>query len=190
MHPQTDITKESIRDHAKMVREGIPAPLQAEWSGAIHRRLLTLMDGYDPVMVYVSKPPEVRTHEFIRGLLAAGRRVIVPIIEREDRSLRLSYLDDLSSLVPSTFNVPEPIGSEVPAPADEVGLTIIPVIAFDGRGNRLGYGAGYYDRFLASRPGMVKVGLAFSCQEAASIPADDYDIKLDCVVTERGIIRF
>ncbi len=190
MHPHTDITKESLRDHAKMLRDSIPAPLQTEWSGAIRRRLLTLMDGYDPVMVYVSKPPEVRTHEFIRDLLAAGKRVIVPIIEREDRSLRLSYLDDLSSLVPSTFNVPEPIGSEVPAPADEVELTIIPVIAFDGRGNRLGYGAGYYDRFLASRPGMVKVGLAFSCQEAASIPADDYDIKLDCVVTERGIIRF
>jgi 5-formyltetrahydrofolate cyclo-ligase len=78
--------------------------------------------------------------------------VIVPIIERETRTLRLSYLTNPDVLITSTFNVPEPIGNEIPVSADTVEVAIIPLIAFDLHGNRLGYGAGYYDRFLTAHP--------------------------------------
>ncbi len=161
----------------------------ARQSQAICRTLLDLVDGYKTIMTYVSKRPEVETRDLIAILIERGKRVVVPIIERETRSLRLSYIKDLSVLVPSTFGVPEPIGNEVPASPTEIEVAIIPMIAFDSRGNRLGYGAGYYDRFLSQHSHMIRIGVAFSCQQAEHIPADSNDVKMDYIVTEKGIIR-
>jgi 5-formyltetrahydrofolate cyclo-ligase len=139
-------------------------------------------------MVYASKPGEVDTSGLISWLLSQGTRVVVPIIEQETRSLRLSYLEDPGVLSPSTFSVPEPVGHEIPADASAVRLVIIPLIAFDRQGHRLGYGAGYYDRFLSRHPGMTKIGVAFSCQEVPRIPADENDVSLDIIVTETGVV--
>ncbi|MCX6692257.1 MAG: 5-formyltetrahydrofolate cyclo-ligase, partial [Methanoregula sp.] len=139
-HPVS--SKQALRDDAKKKRRAIPEDAVTKKSARIYAHLLELTDGYDPVMVYVSKPPEVDTHPFIRDLLSKGRRVVVPIIEKETRTLRLSYLRDTSLLVTSTFHVPEPIGNEIPAKASDIQTVIIPLLAFDRRGNRLGYGAG------------------------------------------------
>jgi 5-formyltetrahydrofolate cyclo-ligase len=151
--------------------------------------LLGVIDGLDPVMVYVSKPFEVDTYRFIEMLLSRKKRVIVPIIERETKTLRLSYLDRTSDLRESTFQVPEPVGSEQPVHPHDVKAVIVPVLAFDRRGHRLGYGAGYYDRFLSANPHLVKIGLAFSCLEVDEVPAEIKDIGMDMIVTDVEIIR-
>ncbi|WAC04203.1 MAG: 5-formyltetrahydrofolate cyclo-ligase [Methanoregula sp.] len=182
-------SKQTLRSAAKQKRSAIPKDEIAEKSVRICDYLFGLVDGCDPVMVYVSKLPEVDTHPLIAGLLRKGRRVIVPIIETDTRTLRLSYLMDPSLLVKSTFHVPEPIGNEIPAKASDIRTIIIPMLAFDRRGNRLGYGAGYYDRFLKQNPGAKKIGVAFSCQETESVPGDENDIRVDMVVTEDGIIH-
>ena len=140
------------------------------------------------IMVYCSKEPEVNTLPLIQDLLNNGKRVVVPIIERDTRTLRMSYISSLSDLSTSTFNVPEPIGKEIPARPDAIEAAIIPMIAFDRDGNRIGYGAGYYDKFLASHPHIIKIGLAFACQEEPSIVCDATDIVMDYIVTERGVI--
>ncbi|MGB4579562.1 MAG: 5-formyltetrahydrofolate cyclo-ligase, partial [Methanoculleus sp.] len=101
----------------------------------------------------------------------------------------LSYLPDPSALIPSTFDVPEPLGHELPARPEDVQVVIIPMLAFDIEGNRLGYGAGYYDRFLSRYPHVTKIGAAFSCQQTENIPTDDNDVKMDYIVTEKGVIR-
>jgi len=137
-------------------------------------------------MVYCSKAPEVDTSTIIPALLSQGKRVVVPIIEKETTSLRLSYVNDPCHLVESTFRVPEPIGNEEPVQAMDVDVVLVPMLAFDRAGNRLGYGAGYYDRFLSANPGIRKIGLAFSCQEISSVPAEANDIRMDCIVTENG----
>ena len=92
----------------------------------------------------------------IRHLLQKGVRVVVPIIERETRTLRLSCLEDPGDLVISTFSVPEPIGNEIPVCGEDLEVIIVPLLAFDRAGHRLGYGAGYYDRFLSSYPRATK----------------------------------
>ena len=89
----------------------------------------------------------------MESLLSGGVGVVVPVIETETCSLRLSFIDDLSVLVSSTFSVPEPIGNEIPAREEDIGAVVVPLIAFDQKGHRLGYGAGYYDRFLSGHPG-------------------------------------
>ncbi|HQD24924.1 MULTISPECIES: 5-formyltetrahydrofolate cyclo-ligase [Methanoculleus] len=181
--------KAALRAQAKEVRSHLSQNEITAYSSSIKQRLLGLLNGFETVMVYVSKAPEVETNDLILELNRRGVKVVVPIIERETHSLRLSYLPDPGVLVPSTFNVPEPIGHEIPARPEEVEAVIIPMLAFDAEGNRLGYGAGYYDRFLCRYPRPKKIGIAFSCQQMESIPADDYDVKMDFIVTEKGIIQ-
>lgn len=182
-------TKAALRLRAKEARARLSPEEIAAYSATIEQRLLDLLDGFATVMVYVAKTPEAETIGLIAALNRRGVRVVVPIIERKTCSLRLSYLPDPSALVPSTFNVPEPIGHEIPARPGDVEAVVIPMLAFDAEGNRLGYGAGYYDRFLCRYPHPIKIGIAFSCQQAESIPANSNDVKMDYVITEMGVLQ-
>ena len=182
-------TKAALRLRAKEARALLSPEDVAAYSASIEEKLLGLLDGFTTVMVYAAKAPEAETKNLIAALNRRGVRVVVPIIERDTCSLRLSYLPDPSVLVPSTFDVPEPIGHELPARPGDVEAVVIPMLAFDAEGNRLGYGAGYYDRFLHRYPHPKKIGIAFSCQQAERIPADENDVKMDYIVTEKGIIR-
>ncbi|WP_292491462.1 5-formyltetrahydrofolate cyclo-ligase [Methanoculleus sp. 10] len=183
-------TKAALRQQSKETRSLLSPAEIAENSRIIRQRLLDLLNGFDTVMVYAAKTPEVETKDLIADLNRRGVRVVVPIIERETASLRLSYLPDPAVLRPSTFNVPEPIGHELPARPADIEAVVIPMLAFDAAGNRLGYGAGYYDRFLCRYPHLQRIGIAFSCQRTESIPADENDVKMDCIVTETGITRY
>jgi len=183
------ISKEVLRTRAKEVRAALPLEKRKEFSRTICDRVTSLLDGQDPVLVYVSKPPEVETAPLISTLLSRKASVVVPIIEREERTLRLSFLRDPSHLSVSTFSVPEPIGHEIPADPGSIPVAVVPLVAFDRRGHRLGYGAGYYDRFLSSNTHMYKVGVGFSCQEVDTVPADERDVCMDAIVTEKETIR-
>ena len=84
---------------------------------------------------------------------------------------------------------PGRFGTAVPTGAAMVPtLLLVPLLAFDRRGNRLGYGAGYYDRTLAALPGVRTLGCAFGAQELDSVPVGPHDVKLDAVATECGVI--
>jgi 5-formyltetrahydrofolate cyclo-ligase len=190
--PDTDFRnrKKRLRDHARNVRCTLsPAEIEQK-SACICRLVQNFLKGIDPVMVYVSKPLEVNTRNLIESLITGRGRVIVPVIERETVSMRLSWLEDVSVLTESTFHVYEPIGNEIPARPEDVRAAIIPVLGFDLKGNRLGYGAGYYDRFLARYPKIIRIGLAFACQETSEIPCEQNDMKMHMVVTENGISEF
>lgn len=181
-------SKMALRQAAKIQRATLNEAQISEYSRKIRDNLIPVLGERDPVLVYASKCPEVDTLPLIRWLLENGRTVVVPIIQRKDCSLRLSYLRDPSVLVPSTFQVPEPIGHEMPADPSEIQVVIVPMLAFDAAGNRLGYGAGYYDRFLARYPNLLTIGLAFSCQEITSLPAEENDICMDWIITEQGAL--
>lgn len=182
------LSKEELRDRARVVRSGLTPDEIRSFSRSICDSLRSQLNGERSVMVYVSKPPEVDTMPLIRHFIDHDIDVIVPIIERETRSLRLSRLDDPGNLVVSTFSVPEPIGNEIPVKGEDLEVIIVPLLAFDRSGHRLGYGAGYYDRFLSSCPQAKRIGAAFSCQEIRSVPADANDVAMDIIVTEREII--
>ncbi|HDR73927.1 MAG TPA: 5-formyltetrahydrofolate cyclo-ligase [Methanoculleus sp.] len=184
-----DPTKHHLRERLKHARASLTTEERAEKSRAIAGILLGLLEGVDTVMVYVAKEPEVETLGLIEALLERGTAVVVPIIQRETRTLRLSYLEDTGVLLPSTFHVPEPVGHEIPADGGSIGAAVIPLIGFDDRCHRLGYGAGYYDRFLGTHPGVLRIGVGFACQRADRIPAEAHDIALHCIVTEDGVTR-
>jgi len=181
-------TKERVRGILRERKEAMNPEDRLAKSLTICRHLMDLVRDGETVMAFTSKEKEVNTRPLIQALFERNNPVVVPIIQREDVSLRLSYLRDLAALVPSTFGVPEPIGSEIGADAKDIDIIIIPMLGFDRAGGRIGYGAGYYDRFLEKNPGLKKIGIAFACQEVDTLPVDENDIRMDLIVTENGVV--
>ena len=180
--------KARVRDILRARKEAMTQQERLEKSELVARHLMLLLATGQTVMVFTSKEKEVNTQPLIEALFAEKNPVVVPIIQKADVSLRLSYLRTMAALVPSTFGVPEPIGSEIPANPKDVDVIVLPMLGFDRTGGRIGYGAGYYDRFLAQNPDLVKIGVAFGCQEMEHLPVDENDIKMDLIVTEDGIV--
>ncbi len=180
--------KETIRNILRHRKEMQTPEERFERSRRICAHLMKMIQPNETVMVYTSKEMEVNTVPLIAMLLAYKNPVVVPIIQKEDYSLRLSYIEDTSVLIPSTFGVPEPIGNEIPADGADIDTIILPMLGFDHRGGRIGYGAGYYDRFLEKYPSMRKIGIAFACQEMEALPLDPHDIPMDAIITEDGVI--
>jgi 5-formyltetrahydrofolate cyclo-ligase len=180
--------KENVRKILRQRKEAMIPEDRLSKSHRICRHLMEIIRNGETVMVFTSKEKEVNTEPLILTLFKKGNPVVVPIIVKEDVSLRLSYLRDFSALVPSTFGVPEPIGSEIPAAAEDISTIVLPMLGFDRNGGRIGYGAGYYDRFLSKNRNLRKIGIAFACQEVDSLPVDENDIRMDYIITEEGIV--
>jgi 5-formyltetrahydrofolate cyclo-ligase len=180
--------KARVRDILRRRKDAMIPEDRLSKSQSICRHLMGLIRKGETVMVFTSKEKEVNTRPLIMALFEQGNPVVVPIIVQEDVSLRLSYLRDFSALVPSTFGVPEPIGSEIPALPEDLDTIILPMLGFDRTGGRIGYGAGYYDRFLSQNRKLHKIGIAFACQEFKNLPVDENDIRMDCIITEDGMV--
>ncbi len=180
--------KAEIRDHLKTVRDALTLEERREKSYYITEHLRKFLKPYTTVFAYVSKEPEVESLVIINSLLDEGKTVVVPIIETRTKTLRLSYLKSVADLEPGTFHVPEPLAAEIPADIGKIEIALLPLIGFDRSGNRIGYGAGYYDRFFDAYPDIPRIGLAYACQEVPAIPAESFDRKMDWIVTENRII--
>jgi 5-formyltetrahydrofolate cyclo-ligase len=143
------------------------------------------------VMAFMSFRNEVDTRFIVDHCLATNRKVIIPITDVKNKKLILSELwDPDTELGISPFGIPEPLPQFIrPFNATNLDLVLVPGVAFDRRGYRIGYGGGYYDRFLASIGKKVHtIGLAFELQITGRIPIDAYDIPVDCIITEKDII--
>lgn len=141
------------------------------------------------VALYLSLAEEIDTAPLIRRLLRQRCALFVPRIGA-DRTLRFVQLAARTVLRPNRYGILEPPGAPR---APRLDLIVLPLVAFDAQGRRLGMGGGYYDRMLARsrahrRP--LRVGLAFALQELRAVPADARDARLDAVVTELGMRRF
>jgi len=162
-------------------------------SRAIQTRVEALLreQGARTVMSYVSVRNEVRTQALIRSLLAEGIVVAVPLCVPERLELvpcRMENLED--DLEEGHFGIPEPKENKrQPLPLEELEAIIVPGVAFDRCGYRLGHGSGYYDLFLRRLPdGIAKIGLAYDWQVVAEVPRSDHDVPVDLVVTETEVI--
>lgn len=135
--------------------------------------------------VYMSSFGEAETSFIISHSLKDGKKLCVPV-SQADGTLRLSLYD--GKFKKGLYGIPEP---EVPVFVDFSfpDLIVIPGLAFDKSGNRLGFGKGYYDRFLSQSSGK-KAGLCYFFQLVDKIPSEPHDMKMDMVITENGIIRF
>ena len=140
------------------------------------------------IMSYISFGKEFSTTGIIEHAWEEHKKVIAPICIPESKTLRLADYRRGDAPVFSSFGVPEPLSSP-PAEANKIELCLVPGLVFDLRGNRIGFGAGYYDRFLATlSPEIPKIGLAFDFQiNAEPLPAEKHDQKLHYILTEKKL---
>jgi 5-formyltetrahydrofolate cyclo-ligase len=191
-HPATP-NKASLRRALAEARRS----LSPEERGARSRRIAALLWALpafrdaDIICTYVSFREEVETGELLAGLLAAGRRVAVPVhLHGAPQPLVFAEIRSADELVPNHFGIPQPPGDRARyLPTASIPLFLVPGLAFDQAGRRLGYGLGFYDRaFALAAPGALKVGLAFECQVIERVPTDSHDVLLDLVVTDKRVI--
>ena len=183
--------KETRRLISKLIGRLTP-DARAEKSGAACRKLLAIPEVREAraVLLYSPLPDELDTGQALRALIGAGKRVFLPKCRRETHELLCIEIEDLErDLITGTYNIAEP-KSDRGVNAGDLDVVVLPGRAFDRDGNRVGRGAGYYDRFLA-RPELraFKCGIAFDCQVLPGVPADSYDVLVDAIVTESGLIR-
>ena len=137
------------------------------------------------VFAYVSMPHEVGTGQILKAVLADGKLLGLPVCEPDCCGMHFYRLQALSELKAGAYRIPAPPVSDdrllVP---DEYTLVIVPMLAFDAEGYRLGAGGGYYDRFLAAHP-VQTLGICYADCRLTQLPHDDYDRKLSCCVTEQ-----
>ncbi len=162
------------------------------WSMAIIERCKTLREWKESRIVHIyvsSKNNEVDTIGFIISMLEGGKHVVVPRCTGEERCLENIRIKTLDSLKPSTYGLLEPDHDPVRVVRpDQFDIIFIPLLAFDRRGGRIGFGGGFYDTLL-EQCSCTKVGLAYSFQEVEKALCEDHDIKLDIIVTEKETIR-
>ncbi|MGV2938228.1 5-formyltetrahydrofolate cyclo-ligase [Mesobacillus sp. LC4] len=140
------------------------------------------------IAITVSKAPEVDTFQIIRKGWEQGKRMVVPKCEPKTRQLNFRELKRFSELESVYYGLLEPIVSETESiNPDEIDLVVVPGLAFSNEGYRLGFGGGYYDRFLANYQGNT-VSLAFVNQIVPEVPVESHDIPVRKIVSSEGVI--
>jgi len=141
------------------------------------------------ILVYSALPAELDPALAVTTLRTRGVRVAYPRIEAPG-VLGLHVVDHELELVPGPFGLSQPNDHALRARHDSIDAVIVPGVAFDESGRRLGYGGGYYDRLLPMlRPGCVRIGIAFDEQLLPRIPSEEHDVDVDMVVTPSRVIR-
>ncbi len=172
----------------KVLRNGLTAGERRDDSARIAARVLDLPElaAATTLFVYVSCRSEVQTHDLLRALWERGKIVTVPKVV-ESGQMEAHRIDAWEQLTPGPFDILSPVGTS--AATGRLDLCLTPGLAFTARGDRLGYGRGHYDRFLAARPDLVTIGLAFDCQLIERIPTDPHDRPINLIVTPSRVIR-
>ncbi len=157
------------------------------------KKLLFNLDEFkqaNTILFYISYDNEVFTHDMIKEALKNEKHVIVPISNKESRTLILSKLESWDDLKLGAYNILEPIKEKIKEISyDQLDLIITPGVAFDIKGRRLGHGKGYYDSLLKQTIKTVSIGLAFEFQIIDHIPVEKHDISVDKIITEKRIIN-
>lgn len=200
--------KAAIRQQVLARRAALDAGAAARLSALAQGHLLAAPEwaAARTVLLYWPVRGEVDTAALVAAALAAGKRVALPRVVRwrvpaapppgvwgaAGRGLALHlYGGDPVELAPGAFGILEPQPGSPPVAPGELDLVVVPGVAFDPWGGRLGYGGGYYDRFLPHvPPGVPRIGLAFSFQLwPEPLPLAPDDVRVDAVATDQGLVR-
>jgi len=183
------MNKQTLRKQLRKQRDEAPLNDLVRASEIIFGRLMSDENiiKANVVMTYVSMGSEVGTHRLINALLKQGKRVAVPVVN--GRTLDVSYINSMDDLESSSFEILEPKKSSfVRCEPSDIDAVIVPAIAFDQDGHRIGYGAGFYDELLPRTNG-VKIGICYDFCIIDSIFPEAHDVKVNYIITEKRVIN-
>jgi 5-formyltetrahydrofolate cyclo-ligase len=187
--------KAALRRQALARRDALPAAERAQAAESIAARAFPVAVAPGAIVAgFMPMKSEINPLPLMRNLAAAGARLALPVVAGNGQPLIMRAWGFGEPLASGVWGIREPPPA---APAVAPDILIVPLLAFDRTGQRIGYGAGYYDMTIAAlraeragRPPVVAVGLAFAAQEIAAVPATARDVPLDLVLTEREVIEF
>ena len=168
----------------KQIREQKRAMTEAEIISASEKlgELFAACDAYKAAKTiygYLPYNQEVRTVPMLERALQEGKRVAVPKVYGEE--MKFIYIENLSAVEKGYAGIPEPVADE-PVADDPTALVLMPGLAFDPEGHRIGYGGGFYDRFLAEEPNHPTVALCYGFQVLPKLETEEFDIPVDVVL--------
>lgn len=188
----TDADKSALRTGYVAARKRLSADASARSDAAIAERLFSFPIFCEAplVLTYVSLACEIDTHAIIHRVLAEGRRVAVPLVDPQTRELSFYRIEERCQLVPGYKGIAEPDPAAC-ARLEERELfgsvCLVPGLVFDAQGHRIGYGGGFYDRFLWHYPG-DKIALARTMQISSNpLPVERFDVPVDFIVSEHHV---
>lgn len=177
--------KSFFRKEVKLKRKA-QIEIKKELDASIYNKVISL-EQYktsDSIFIYLDYNYEVDTRNIIENAIKHNKKVYLPRIENKEMITVPIY--DLNNLVKSNFNILEPIGNEEKIKDNT--LIIMPGVAFSEKGERIGYGGGFYDRFLNNKNN-IRIALAYECQIYKDLPTEEHDIKVPIIITEKRIIK-
>ena len=185
-------SKSKIRKRILNVRNNMSKEDVKKNSNAIMDKI-TSLDIYKHskvVFIYMDFKNEVMTSNLIKRMLSEKKRVAIPYTDSINTVLIPSEITKESDLKQNSFGYYEP-KSILPVNIEEIDLVIVPGVVFDKNLNRIGFGKGYYDKILNRlKPSAKKVALAHDFQVLEDIPAEEHDVKMDMIITEKNIYPF
>jgi len=185
--------KGEIRKAVLQKRDAIPAAVKREKDVLVREQVVGIPEFImaKTVIFYAAFRSEVATRALMEESLMREKRVVLPKVNREGHTLMLYEVKTMDELTPGYMGIPEPLQlDERRVGIDDADLVVIPGAGFDSAGNRLGYGAGYYDSLLSQRTRTSPViALAYEEQIVDAIPAEQHDVKVDIIVTDKRVIR-
>jgi len=192
--PSAKLSRQLLREELRNQRRGISSLQRARFDKAIRQHLLALIEMREisSIAAYWPFDGEPDMIPLYRQLLDKGIELALPKIAEVGFDMQFHAWKSGSALIKNRLGIPEPDETEVISLCD-CPLLIMPLVAYDKQGNRLGMGAGYYDRHLESMrdsPQPLRVGIAYSLQEVELLKHDDWDIPLHAVINENGLSSF
>jgi 5,10-methenyltetrahydrofolate synthetase len=185
--------KLALRREVLALRNALAPDARAAASAAIARRVAALPEfaAARTVLLTLAFRSEWNTLLLVHAALAESKTVVVPRVDRQTRMLELhSIADPDRDVVPGHLDIPEPLLARPRVPRDAIDFVLVPGVAFDLEGRRLGYGGGYYDRLLPLlSPRAARVAGAFEIQIVERVPAAPHDVRVDAIVTESRIVE-
>jgi 5-formyltetrahydrofolate cyclo-ligase len=179
--------KQALRTSVLAARDALPPESRRRLSESIASRIAALPSYAAARTLLLTLPfrSEWDSRALARDVIASGRRLVLPRVDRDARVLALHAVADLDADVePGYLGIPEPRAERPAVAAAEVDLVLVPGVAFDAEGRRLGYGGGFYDRLLPTlRPGAARVAGAFDEQVVDRVPAASHDERVALVAT-------
>ena len=180
-----------MRDAILTQRDAVPQLARSAASRAILEKACALPQYAKAkvVLTYMGFGSEIETQPFLESIIADGKMAVLPRVDRASQSLALHSVRSIDELVTSKWGIQEPTPDAPMVSISVVDFVLMPGVAFDRAGNRLGYGRGYYDKLLsAANPSLARVAAGFSCQIVDNVPVDSHDQKAHCIITEDEII--
>ena len=186
---ETEKAKATLRGEATVRRNALPADLRQAAAEAIAARAFPLAVGPQTIVSgFMPMKSEINPLPLMRKLAEAGAALALPVVAGRGEPLTMRAWQWGEPLGSGVWGIREP---KPEAPQIDPDILLVPLLVFDRKGFRLGYGGGYYDRTIAglrARKNVTAVGIAFAAQEVASVPVTPRDARLDLVLTERDVI--